>query len=180
MIATPGFPASVRIDGDLDGNRVEVEPSDRHVRLVIVLRGKGNTVIVRRDCALDAILSAADGAHIEIGARTEMQGAQIIAREGARCIVGARCRFSTNTRLQSPDPYAVFDAKTQERLNPPRPIVIEDEVWLSDYVQIARGTTIGAGSVVNASSILSGDYPAGALIAGRPGRVVRTGIRWQP
>lgn len=179
LATVPGLPANVRIDGDVNGNRVVIEPSDRHVRLIITLRGKGNTVVVKRDCALNAVLSVADGAHIEIGEQTEMQGAHIVAQEGARCTIGARCRFSTNTRLQSSDPYAVFDAETQERINPPRPIVIEDGVWVSDHVQIARGTKIGTGSVIGAASVLSGDYPARSLIAGRPGRVVRTGIRWQ-
>jgi acetyltransferase-like isoleucine patch superfamily enzyme len=178
--ASLGLPDNVFIDGEIEGNVVVVEPSDQHVELVIQLRGKGNTVIVRRDCALNAVLFAAEGAYIEIGEQTSMLGVRITAHEGARCVIGARCVFSNNIRIRPSDDHQIFDAEMKERLNPPRPIQIEDGVWIGDYVQISKGCVIGANSAVGAASLLDGDYPGNALIAGTPAKVIRMGIKWRP
>jgi acetyltransferase-like isoleucine patch superfamily enzyme/tetratricopeptide (TPR) repeat protein len=174
------LPGNVFIDGAIDDNVVIVEPSERHVELVIELRGKGNTVIVRGDCAIDAVLSVADGGRIEIGQQTEMHGARITAYEGSHCVVGARCSLAGDVRIRASDRYPIFDTVTGERLNPVRPILIGDGVRISAHVQIARGTVIGAGSLVNPGSVLDGDYPGQAIIGGSPAKVVRTGIRWDP
>lgn len=175
-----GLPANVVIRGDIEGNTVIVEPSDQHTNLIIDLRGRGNTVIVRRLCALDAVLVAADGAHIEIGESTEMYGVRIVAEEGSRCTIGARCQFAKDTLIQPSDPYRIFDRETGKRINDPRAVRIGDDVWLGEQVQVAKGCVIGPGTVVEAASLLNGDYPGYAVIAGAPGKVARTRIKWKP
>ncbi|WP_404710962.1 acyltransferase [Sphingomonas sp. MMS24-J13] len=177
--AAPTLPANVFVSGDVSGNTIIIEPSDRHVALAIEVRGTGNTVIVRRDCALEAMLVACGGAHIEIGEQTEMNGVHIHADEGSRCTIGARCRFSRDVRIQLADAYQVFDAETGQRINAPRPIHIEDDVWIGEYVQVSKGCIIGSGSAVKAASVLDGDYPGGALIAGNPAKVVHAKIKWK-
>jgi acetyltransferase-like isoleucine patch superfamily enzyme len=175
---TPGMPANVTIVGEYGGNSVIIEPSASHIELVIELHGKGNTVIVRRDCALDAVLIAGQGAHIEIGERTTMDGVRVTAEEGSRCMIGARCLFSNDVRIQASDSHMIFDAATEERLNGSRAIEIGDDVKIGEYTQISGGSVIGAGSVVEPGCLLSGDYPANALIGGRSAKVLRTGIKW--
>lgn len=176
----PSLPANVSIKGNIEGNVVLVEPSDRHTDLVVDLRGTGNTVIVRRLCALEAVLVAADGAYIEIGEHTEMHGVHILAEEGSRCTIGARCQFANDILIQASDPYRTFDMETGKRLNDARPVRIGDDVWLGERVQIAKGCVIGPGTVVEVASLLNGDYPGHAIIGGAPGKVTRTRITWKP
>ncbi len=54
------------------------------------------------------------------------------------------------------------------------PITLEDDVWLGGSVVICPGVTVGRGSVVGAGSVLTKDVPPGVVVAGNPGRVVRT------
>lgn len=43
------------------------------------------------------------------------------------------------------------------------PVVIEDDVWISFGVTILRGVRIGAGSIIAARSIVTGDVPPGVF-----------------
>jgi acetyltransferase-like isoleucine patch superfamily enzyme len=174
------LPANVFIDGDPDGNVIIVEHSDRHIHLVISLRGKGNRIIVRRDCALDAVLIVGDGASVEIGERTRMHGVRIIAEEGATCLIGARCLFANGVEINASDGHRIFDQASGQRINPTRPIRIGDDVRVDEYAHLSTGCTIGADSIVAASAMLDGDYPASAIIAGSPAKVLRTGIKSDP
>ncbi len=55
----------------------------------------------------------------------------------------------------------------------PRPVVIEDNVWIGFDCCILPGVRIGSGSVVGARSVVATDVPANCLAAGNPARVVR-------
>jgi len=53
------------------------------------------------------------------------------------------------------------------------PIEIGDGVWIAARVTVLPGAKIGAGSVVTAGSIVSGEIPAGVVAGGIPARVLR-------
>jgi acetyltransferase-like isoleucine patch superfamily enzyme len=62
---------------------------------------------------------------------------------------------------------------------PVAPTHIGDKVWIAHGASILKGTRIGDGCVVAAHSVCSGrEYPANALLAGAPARVVREGMNW--
>jgi acetyltransferase-like isoleucine patch superfamily enzyme len=54
------------------------------------------------------------------------------------------------------------------------PVRIGDDVWLGTKVVVTRGTAIGDQCVVAASAVARGDYPPRSVVAGIPGKVVRT------
>jgi hypothetical protein len=54
------------------------------------------------------------------------------------------------------------------------PTRIGEDCWLGTKVVVTRGTDVGAHSVVAAGAVARGSYPAYSVIAGVPGRVVRT------
>lgn len=49
-----------------------------------------------------------------------------------------------------------------------KPIVIEDEVWLTNDVFVGPGVTIGRGSVIGARSSVFADMPSGMVCFGYP------------
>jgi len=53
------------------------------------------------------------------------------------------------------------------------PVVIEDNVWLSEGVVVGKGVTIGENSIVGAGAIVVSNIPKNSIAAGNPARVVR-------
>ena len=54
-----------------------------------------------------------------------------------------------------------------------RPVVIEDNVWLGEFVTVLPGVTIGRGSVIGANSVVTGDIPPHSIAVGAPARVIK-------
>ena len=54
-----------------------------------------------------------------------------------------------------------------------KPIIIEDNVWLGEFVSVLSGVTIGKGSIVGANSVVSRSLPSYVIAVGTPARVVK-------
>ena len=55
----------------------------------------------------------------------------------------------------------------------PRPIHVENDVWIGSNAVILQGVTIGEGSIVAAGAVVTKDVPARHIVAGNPARVIR-------
>jgi len=55
-----------------------------------------------------------------------------------------------------------------------RPIVIGNNVWIGTQAMIFKGVKIGSGSVIAAGTIVTSDIPENSLVAGNPGRIIRS------
>ena len=53
----------------------------------------------------------------------------------------------------------------------PKPIVVEDGVWVGMHSLILPGVTLGRGCVVSAGSVVAQDVPPNTLVAGNPATV---------
>ena len=56
----------------------------------------------------------------------------------------------------------------------PRKVVIHENVWIGFEAVILPGVEIGRGSIIGAKSIIADDIPPYSVLAGNPGRVVKT------
>lgn len=52
------------------------------------------------------------------------------------------------------------------------PVIIEDEVWIGPMAAILKGVRIGAGSVIEAGSVVTRDVPPRSRVLGNPARVI--------
>jgi acetyltransferase-like isoleucine patch superfamily enzyme len=52
------------------------------------------------------------------------------------------------------------------------PIVIEDDAWIGFNSTILKGIKIGPGAIIGASSVVTEDVPAYAIVAGNPAKVI--------
>lgn len=59
------------------------------------------------------------------------------------------------------------------RLDEPRPVRIEDGVFLGTGAIVLPGVTVGARSLVAAGAVVAQDVPPNSVVAGNPARVVR-------
>ena len=56
-----------------------------------------------------------------------------------------------------------------------RPVIIGDDVWVGIGAIILKGVRIGAAARVLAGAVVTSDVPAGATVAGNPGRILDPG-----
>jgi acetyltransferase-like isoleucine patch superfamily enzyme len=162
------------------GNRIVLENGVRLRNATILLRGEGNTLWVKKGTFLSAHLELyGQGNLIEIGEKTRINGAHLIAHNGTRILIGMESLFSTGIDLRTTDSHSIFDSEGQ-RINPDKDIVIGNRVWLGRGVSVLKGAVIDDGCVVGAMSLVTGHLPPASLAAGIPAKVLRTGIAWRP
>jgi acetyltransferase-like isoleucine patch superfamily enzyme len=129
------------------------------------------------------------GAYTHFGAHARVRAHEGTLRIGAKTVIGIRNTINCwldieigDTCLFGDDVYVCdFDHKTDSLTVPVKdqgivksPVRIGDDVWMGTKAVVTRGTDIGRQSVVAASAVARGVYPARSVIAGIPGRVVKT------
>lgn len=144
----------------------------------IILKGDENTFCIRSGSFLSARVELyGNGNQIEIGEKTRINGANLIAHNGTRILIGPESLFSTGIDLRTTDSHAIFDADGQ-RINPDKDILIGRRVWLGRGVSVLKGAVVGDGCVAGAMSLVTGHVPPASLVAGIPAKILRTGISW--
>lgn len=120
-----------------------------------------------------------DGNHISGGEHTSLCGStHLAAIEGTRISIGQNCLFSGDLHFRTGDSHSILDSEGR-RINPSEDIVIDDHVWLGTKVTCLKGVHVSKNSIVAATTTLCKDYSAeNAIIAGVPGKIVRTGVNW--
>jgi acetyltransferase-like isoleucine patch superfamily enzyme len=114
-------------------------------------------------------------ATIRIGNDCGLTAATIVAAE--RVELGERVLVGANATIVDTDFHPLDPVARRERHAPGRhaAVRIEDDVFIGMNSIILKGTTLGAGCVVGAGSVVCGSFSAGTVVAGNPARVVRGG-----
>lgn len=88
---------------------------------------------------------------------------------GRNCMIGPHCYITDANHGRA------SGVLVREQQMEPRPVVIEDDVWLGAGVVVLPGVRLGRGCVIGAGAVVTHDVPAGAVFAGVP--AVRIGNR---
>lgn len=120
-------------------------------------------VYIHRSCRIE-------GSHnIYIESETTLDSAYLYAlgkiKIGKRVIIGRDVFLCTASHNIWDDHFPLVT----------RPIIIGDDVWIATGAVILPGVTIGKAAVIGAYSVVSTDIPEGAVVAGNPARIVKTG-----
>ena len=122
--------------------------------------------LFNRLCYKDTILrTSTPVAKIEIGNNCGFSSVRIISEAGVK--IGDHVSIGANTVIYDTDGHAEITG------NQPKPIVIEDDVFIGMDCHILKGVKIGRGSIIGACSVVTKDIPAGVIAAGVPCKVIR-------
>lgn len=123
---------------------------------------------------------------VTVGAFTCLNATTIVCRD--RVDVGAHCLLAWGVVVTDSwcEAGATADARKlavraaaadPNRVPPaagtPRPVVLEDNVWVGFDSVIRPGVRLGRGCIVGCKSVVAEDVPAYAVVVGNPARVVR-------
>ena len=86
--------------------------------------------------------------------------------------IGSRVMFAPNVTITTTG-HPVHPDLRRDGSQFSAPVRIEDDVWIGAGAVLLPGILIGAGSVVGAASVVTGNAPPGVVVAGAPARVIR-------
>jgi acetyltransferase-like isoleucine patch superfamily enzyme len=128
-----------------------------------------------------------DGA-VQVGSYTVLNGTMIICNESV--IIGSHCLLAWGSVIT--DTWTNYEAATlkkrreilrfaaedaERRLLPivtPRPVILEDNVWVGFDSVILPGVTLGRGCIIGCKTIVSEDVQSYVVMVGDPARPVRS------
>ena len=84
-------------------------------------------------------------------------------------IAGRVCFLAGNDHSFDSPERLIWDSPRGEE----KPIVVEDDVWIGNGVNILGGVTIGCGSVIAAGAVVTKDVPPCEVWGGVPARKIR-------
>lgn len=168
---------------ELRGTNNSVELGDGvKGKLIVNVIGHNNKIIIANNVFMVSCLQLAirrSNSTIVIGADSTFQGlVRLSSHEASSIEIGTDCMFSSDIIASTSDVHAIFD-EHNERINPAKPIIIGDHVWVGNGVKLLKGAQVGSGSVIGTAAVVTrGNYPDHCVLAGTPARVVRKNIHW--
>ncbi len=128
------------------------------------------------DLFYNTTLEVKAGANFESGYFSANGGSVIIAH--SNITFGEDVMIGRNVVVYDSDFHTIFNSKGVA-CNNPKPVVIEDHVWLTSNIIVQKGVTIGTGSLITAYTTVNKDVPGGSIFGGESvGRFIKEGIEW--
>ena len=171
------LPANVRLGAGCFLERRDSFKRFRSTRPAGLVLGERVTVYTWTEFNLEP------GGVLEVGADSILVGAVFMCAEHIR--LGQRVIVSYNVTIADSDfhPHDPELRQRDARANAPlgdrsqrppivaRPVIIEDDAWVGIGAIILKGVTIGRGARIGAGAVVTSPVPAGATVAGNPGRI---------
>ena len=147
--------AEININGD--NNRLIIEPDVRLIGPCKIIMEGNATLHLKKNCGV--------------------RGVDFSIKDG--CVeVGELAMFSYGIKVRNHDSHKVFDLGSSQPCNPPADIKIGKHVWICQDASILKGVEIGDDSIVAFGAVATKGCPPNSIIAGNPGKIVKTGITW--
>lgn len=149
---------------------------------------KPEDITISDNCIINGQLESSWNGKIYFGEFSAIGRGSVI-RSVDSVTVGKYTAISTNVVISDNNNHPVHPAdRLILRKTPPQsferswinsdhaPIVIGENCWIGENSRICKGVTIGDGAIVAANAVVTKDVPANSIVAGNPGRIVKTDI----
>jgi acetyltransferase-like isoleucine patch superfamily enzyme len=139
-----------------------------------------------KTCILGDLLVFAHSGSIEIGESCYV-GENARIWSASKIKIGNRVLISHGVNIHDTDGHPLDKESRHEHFRqivtvghpidnldiPSSAIYISDDVWIGFNATILKGVTIGKGSIVGASSVVTHNVPDNTIVAGNPARYIR-------
>lgn len=168
-----------------NNNKISIDKNCRLRNSVIRIKGKDNNIIISKNVDVNGmrILIEGNGNKIELGQNVIINASRIHptiinAIGGTSIKIGCSCLLSNAIEIHTSDYHGIYDY-SGHRLNCNKNIIIGEKVWIGMDTKILKGTEIGNGCIIGASSLLSKKYDCtNSIIAGIPAKIIKKDVIW--
>ena len=112
------------------------------------------------------------GSRLEIGEGTFVGEFANIRTAGAPITIGAHCLLGQNVTIVGSNHGTRAGAPIVDQPWVGTGVEIGDDVWIASNTIVVAGARIASGAVIAANSVVRGDVPENAIMAGSPARKV--------
>lgn len=114
------------------------------------------------------------GHHVNLGVRPVLLATRSTIQIGSHVMFGPGVTVrGGNHRFDLVGRYTDTITDAEKRPEDDLGVTIEDDVWVGGNVTILGGVTVGRGSVIAASAVVTKDVPPYSIVGGNPARVIR-------
>lgn len=157
----------------------------RLIRIPFFVRGRGLINFGRGlttgvGCRFDAFLSGVDSEiKLSFGNNVQVNDyVHIAAIE--KVVIGDNVLVASKVFISDHNHGCYLGVEQSDPLTPPverpivsSPVIIEDNVWIGEFVSILPGVTVGKGSIIGANSVVSRNIPPYSIAVGSPAKVIK-------
>jgi acetyltransferase-like isoleucine patch superfamily enzyme len=181
-----GFYGSLRLLIDVLNTRIFFRPS-RIIRRPYYIRGKkfikfGKHFTTGVGMRLDAFPNTGDKVLIEFGENVQLNDyVHIAAVESVK--IGNNVLIASKVFITDHNHGSYDDTMLQANSDPSippqnrslttKPVIIEDNVWIGEFVSILPGVSIKEGSIIGTMSVVTQSIPPYSIAVGVPARVIK-------
>ncbi|WP_122263015.1 acyltransferase [Ornithinimicrobium cerasi] len=114
------------------------------------------------------------GHHVNLGTGPTLLATRSTIRIGDHVMFGPGVTIrGGNHRFDLVGRYIDTVSDAEKRPEDDPGVVIEDDVWVGGNATILGGVTVGRGSVIGASAVVTKDVPSYSIVGGNPAKVIR-------
>jgi len=185
LLRVYGWLGALRLARDWVATRMTM-PQARLVRRPLYLRGRrwmqiGPGLTTGPGLRLDAFpISPENGPVLRIGRDVQINdyvhiGAVHSVIIGDRVLIASKVFISDHNhgKTKGPGAHDHPNIPPISRQLVHAEVVIEDDVWIGEFVSVLPGVRIGKGSIVGTMSVVTRDVPAYTMVSGSPARILK-------
>ena len=168
---------------DVVGNNINIQIGDgsKLKGLLIYIRGDNHAVYIGSKCRFrrggEIWMENTNGV-VRIGDKTTVEEVQFASTEGGKIIVGNDCMLANDIDIRTGDSHSIISNDSGKRINIAQDVSLKDHVWVGAHVRILKGVTVGEGSIIATSSVVSRSVPASVVSGGVPNKTIKNNVRW--
>lgn len=130
----------------------------------LILEYCGENVNIEKNARFDNRVSLGNNSGIGVNAFVAAY-----VKIGNDVMMGPDCMIFTSNHGTS----SLEQPMWMQPFTDPKPVVIEDDVWIGARVIILPGVHVGKGSVIGAGSVVTHDVEPYSIVGGNPARLIR-------